>query len=45
MLEKAEYIREHELEFDESLGICSTCKLDECLYYYGECPNGVGDAL
>jgi hypothetical protein len=45
MLEKAEYIREHELDFDERTGLCSTCNLSECLYYYGDCPNGVGDDL
>ena len=41
MLEKLQYIQEHELRFDERYSLCKDCS--ECLRDIGECPNKVGE--
>ncbi len=37
---RQDYIENHSLEFDSCLDVCG---LDECQYYYGNCPIG-GDS-
>lgn len=35
-----EYAEMHSLELEDCSHVCG---FDECKYYYGECPNSVGD--
>lgn len=37
-----EYIEAHGLDYDIENSDCGACTLNECGYYYGECPNGTG---
>lgn len=40
-----EYIEDHTLQYDIEHSDCGLCTLNECGYYYGECPQDNGKLI
>lgn len=38
---RREYVRNHTLDFDHENSNCGSCTLQDCEYYYNNCPNGL----
>ena len=44
-MNREKYVELHSLDFDHENSACGSCPLDECGYYYGNCPQEEGKLI